>query len=289
MMSVIRIARSPVVVLGIALLFSACERKQQERRADAPAIPPPAVGTSGNPGPGAPPKVESVAERSAPERDPDVIKALESMGAYLRSLKAFQIRSVTSRDEVLNDGQKVEFDGVVDMIVDRPNRLRAEVTSDKQQRLYFDDGTSFTVWARRVNYYATIPAPSTLRELADMLSEKYSLELPVADLFYWGDRRSTDDIVGAIDLGPSQVEGVTCEHYAFRQEGLDWQVWLQQGDYPLPRKLVLTTTTDTAKPQFTAVLTWNLAPSYNDAAFRFVPPKDAKRITLAQARAGAQQ
>jgi hypothetical protein len=217
------------------------------------------------------------------ERDPDAIKALEDMGRYLRTLNAFQIRSQTTRDEVLVDGQNIEFGGVVDMIVARPNRMRAEVTSDKQQRLYFDDGKTFSVWARRVNYYATVPAPATLRELADTLADRYNLELPVADLFYWGDTRNTEQIRGAIDIGSSQIDGVTCEHYAFRQDGEDWQVWIQQGDYPLPRKLVITTTTDPARPKFTSVMTWNLAPSFNDAAFTFIPPKDAKRIMLIQA------
>jgi hypothetical protein len=133
-----------------------------------------------------------------------------------------------------------------------------------------------------VNYYATIPAPPTLRELADKLADKYDVELPVADLFYWGERKDTDEIKGAMDIGASQIEGVTCEHYAFRQDGADWQVWIQQGDYPLPRKLVITTTTDPARPKFTSVMTWNLAPSFNDAAFAFVPPKDAKKIMLAE-------
>src|SRR5262249_6568966 len=215
-------------------------------------------------------------------RDPDAITALESMSNYLRTLRAFQLHSETSRDEVLEDGQKVEYDGGVDMIVERPNHLRAEVTSDKQQRLYFDDGKTFSVWARRVNYYATIPAPPTLRALADTLADKYNLELPIVDLFYWGDRKSTSDIRGASEIGPSQVDGVTCEHYAFRQADVDWQLWVQQGDYPLPRKLVITTMTDEARPQFTSVMKWNLAPSYNEATFTFVPPKDAKRITLAE-------
>jgi hypothetical protein len=49
---------------------------------------------------------------------------------------------------------------------------------------------------------------------------------------------------------------------------------------------VITTTTDPAKPRFTSVMTWNLAPSYNDAAFAFVPPKDAKKIALAEAPGG---
>ena len=81
-------------------------------------------------------------------------------------------------------------------------------------------------------------------------------------------------------IGPSEIGGVTCGHYAFRQDGLDWQVWIQMGDYPLPRKLVLTTMTDEARPQYVATFTWNLAPSFNDAAFTFVPPKGAGRVVL---------
>jgi hypothetical protein len=217
----------------------------------------------------------------APERDADAIKALDRMSAYLRTLKSFQIRSETTRDEVLDNGQAVTFAGVVDMLVQRPNHLRAEVTSDKQNRMYFYDGKSFSLWGKRVNYYATVPAPPTLRALADMLDEKYNVEMPLADLFYWGERRSADDLESAVDVGPSQIGGVTCEHYAFRQKGADWQLWIQQGDFPLPRKLVITTTSDEALPRFSSVMTWNLAPSFDASAFTFEPPKDARRIAFA--------
>ena len=297
-------------VIALPLLFVSCNRQSvtARRQAEPPAaeeksvdattqsVP---VGTSGTaPAPvstGTAPAVTAPAATAADtpatssvasDRDADAIQALEEMGSYLRTLRTFQVRSETSRDEVLGDGQAVEFGGVVDMIVARPNRLRAEVTTDKQQRLYFDDGKTFNVWARRVNYYATIPAPPTLRELADKLSDEYDLELPLADLFYWGERQNTHGIVGAVDIGASQIDGTTCEHYAFRQDGADWQVWIQQGDYPLPRKLVISTTTDSARPRFTSVMTWNLAPSFNDAAFTFVPPKDARRIMMAEAPSG---
>jgi len=79
------------------------------------------------------------------------------------------------------------------------------------------------------------------------------------------------------------VGGTTCEQHAFRQRGLDWQIWIQRGDYPLPRKVVLTTTTDEARPEYTAVYTWNLAPSYDASAFTFFPPSGAHRITIEEA------
>jgi hypothetical protein len=220
--------------------------------------------------------------------NPDAVRALERMGAYLRSLKAFQVTSETSRDDVLDDGQKIDLDGVVNMLVRLPDGLRAEVSNDRQHRLYFYDGKSFTLWGQRVNYYATVDAPSTLDALIDNLDQKYGIELPLVDLFYWGsDRKSGKVLTSALVIGPSQIGGVSCGHYAFRQEDLDWQIWIQQGQFPLPRKLIVTTRTDEARPEFTSVMTWNLAPAFNDAAFTFTPPKDARRITFAALPTGS--
>ena len=215
--------------------------------------------------------------------DPDSIAALNKMGTYLRSLKAFQVVSAITRDDVLDDGQTVQFDSRVDLLARVPDRLRAEVNSSERHRFYFYNGKTFTIFAARVNYYATMPAPPTLSKLAKELDDKFDLELPLQDLFYWGTADAKiDEIKKATDVGPSEVGGITCEHYAFHQEGLDWQVWIQQGDYPLPLKLVLTTLTDEARPQYSSVLTWNLAPSFNEAAFDFDPPNDAQKITIAE-------
>jgi hypothetical protein len=132
-----------------------------------------------------------------------------------------------------------------------------------------------------MKYYASVAAPPTIGQLADSLETKYDIELPLVDLFRWGTpAMSTSDITSAQDIGPSEVDGVTCEQYAFRQEGMDWQLWVQRGEYPLPRRVVLTTTTDDAKPQYTVSYTWNLAPSFNDEAFVYKPPKDAYKIVL---------
>ena len=103
----------------------------------------------------------------------------------------------------------------------------------------------------------------------------------MVDLFKWGtDNSAISKITSAFDVGPSTVQGITCEHYAFRQEGEDWQIWIQLGEYPLPRKFVIRTLTDDARPQHTSDLVWNLAPSYNEAAFAFDPPAGALRIAL---------
>ena len=228
----------------------------------------------------------AAAQKGSGDVDPEALEALNKMGTYLRSLKSYQVDAVTTRDEVLDDGQRIQFDSHINLLAKIPDHLRAEINNAQTHRLFFFDGKNFTVYAQRVNFYATVPAPPTIGELADRLDEKFGIEMPLEDLFFWGTSRSNvGEIKSAMNVGPSEVGGVTCEHYAFRQDGLDWQVWIQQGDFPLPRRLVLTTTTDDSRPQYSSELTWNLAPSFNEAAFVFDPPKDAQKITIAEAKA----
>jgi hypothetical protein len=218
--------------------------------------------------------------------DSGAMAALQSMGAYLRTLKAFQVEAVTTNEDVLEDGQKTQYAGTVNILARMPGSLRAEVSNERHERMYLYDGKSFTLFAKRLNYYATVPAPATIGQLATRLDEDYGFSVPLSDLFRWGTPgSSTESITGATDLGPSAVLGTTCQHYAFRQDDIDWQIWIQKGDNPLPRKLVITTKTDEARPQSTAVYVWNLAPSFNDAAFTFDPPAGAGKVVLAEIKA----
>jgi len=225
------------------------------------------------------------AQTTEPEKpvvDPDAMDALRKMGEYLRTLKVFQITGEITTEQVLSDGQKITLTKQVELVASRPNNLRALIKADKFERQMIYDGTTFTLWAPKKNVYAQVAAPPTINELATMIEDKYAIELPLIDLFRFGTAEdNSKEITSAKDVGESVCDRVTCEHYAFRQDGLDWQVWIQKGDYPLPRKVVLTTLTDEARPQHMVVYTWNLAPSFNQESFAFAAPKDAAKITIA--------
>jgi hypothetical protein len=216
--------------------------------------------------------------------EPEARAALDRMGAYLRTLHAFQVQADTNLEEVLIDGQKVQWRGTANILVRRPDGLRVEVNGDKQHRFFFFDGRVFTLWAPRVDVYASVAAPPTLAKFVDVLSKEYDIELPLTDLFLWGsDQSQPPPLTDGFDVGPSQVQGTSCEHYAFRQAGVDWEVWIQLGDYPLPRRLVITSADDEARPSYASDMTWNLAPSFDPSAFTFVPGAGAQKITFAQA------
>lgn len=230
-----------------------------------------------------PPAARAQAPRPSPAIEPEAMSALEKMGTYLRTLNVFQVNATITTENVLDDGQKEQEQSTATLLAVRPNRLLLQVNGNLLKRTFFYDGKTFTLWAPLVKFYATAPAPGTIKELAAMLEDRYDIELPLVDLFRWGtDEAQTSAITAAEDLGPSTVDGTTCEQYAFRQDGADWQIWLQAGDYPLPRRLVITTTDDDARPQYTVDYVWSLAPSYDDDAFTFVVPSDAKRIQFSE-------
>lgn len=221
--------------------------------------------------------------QTKPERDPAAIQALERMGTFLRKQQTFSVKAKAETEMLLDNGQKVQFAGTGSLTARRPDHLHARITSDRKDREYFFDGKRFTLASPRTGYYATVAAPKTILEVSDLLKDRYALELPLVDLFLWGtERMPTDRITSAIDVGPSTIDGVETEHYAFREPNLDWQIWIEKGPRPLPRRLVLTSTDEENEPQHQLELSWNLAPKINEQMFTYTPPKNAHRIAIAE-------
>jgi FixJ family two-component response regulator len=218
---------------------------------------------------------------SAPDAgvEPEAAEALERMGAYLQALRAFGLKARASADQVLEDGQKIQLDSAMTLWVHRPDRLRVDVHSDRKSRQFFFDGRTFTAFARRAGCYARVDAPPTIKELLGGISRKYGVEMPLTDLFAFGaDPAQPGKLTSAMAVGLATIRGTPCDQYAFRQEGLDWQLWVQRGDKPLPRRFVLTTTDDPARPQHAIDLDWLLEDTPSDSVFAFAPPADAHEL-----------
>ena len=105
--------------------------------------------------------------------------ALNQMGAYLRSLKDFQVTAAVTSEDVLTDGEKLTFAHTTTILAVKPDKLRIEIQGDQKSRLFLYDGKTFTLFARRAGYYATVDAPPTIGELIDVVSDKYGIELPL--------------------------------------------------------------------------------------------------------------
>ena len=198
---------------------------------------------------------------------------------YSHAYTAFDIQATNSTDEVLDNGQRCNLMGLSTCRCAGPTS-HAEVKTDRKHREFFYDGKTFTLFGRRVNYYATVPHPPHCANWPSSWPASRS-KRRWPNLFLWGSEGNrASDLRSAIRSGPSTIGATECEQYALRKEGVDWQIWIQKGDTPLPRKLAITTTSDPAQPQYVVVMNWNTTARLDDATFSFSPPEGAMRIVL---------
>ena len=215
--------------------------------------------------------------------EPEALEALRRMSTYLQTLNAFEIRTQTTFDLVTRDGQTVQLDGGAVYKVRRPNNFAIQVTSNRKSRSFIYDGKQITVYAPNLSYYATTSAPATIRETLNLMADKYQIRLPLEDLFRWSDPadKRAEDLKSGFHAGTAVIDGATTDQYVFREGTIDWQIWIEQGARPLPRKIVITDRIDPANPAYIARLSWNLSPTLSDQDFAFRPGKDDKLIQLA--------
>jgi hypothetical protein len=221
--------------------------------------------------------------------EPDAVAALKKMSGFLTSLNTAQIESNGSLDVVTEDGQRIQMDGVTKYKLRKPGFV-IDYASDLKKRRFFYDGKTFTEYSPSTGFYATVPAPPNNRDTLAMIYKQYGVALPLEDLFRWSDPKGARDeaLKSAYQVGTATIDGVRTDHYAFREADSDWEVWIQQGDQPLPRKLVIVDKSDAARPTFVARLDWKVNPPLTDNDFTFAPDANAKRVELASYKAAGE-
>jgi hypothetical protein len=220
------------------------------------------------------------------EVDPASIQALKDMGKQLQSLQRFRVSTELTGERVLADGQKLQHEASASMDVDRPNRIRAHMWSARTDRELYYDGKTVSLYTPDQKYYSTAAFTGSLGELVGQLEDRYSIEIPLSDLFLWGTPDApTDKIESAMNAGQDFIDDDLCDHYAFRQGTVDWQIWISAGGKPLPRKLVITNRADDARPQSVSLIDWDLKPSFNESIFSFKPPAGSKSAEIAPRKA----
>ncbi|MEJ8857616.1 DUF2092 domain-containing protein [Variovorax robiniae] len=212
--------------------------------------------------------------------DPQATQLLRRMTDYLAGLKRFSVDSDSTLEVVLKTGEKLQFDTAAKATVRRPDRLRAERGGEIVDQVFLYDGASLTLYSLDAKRFAVAPAPATLDAALDYARDRLDIVAPASDLLATNAfDRLTQGLLGAIVVGPSVVGGVKTTHLAFRGPEVDFQVWVQDGDKPLPRKYVITTRQVQGMPEFASSFSnWKLDPEVPDSLFVFAPPKEARRI-----------
>jgi hypothetical protein len=221
--------------------------------------------------------------------DPQAVSALNKMSSYLKTLKTFKINSEASTDELVDTNMKVQKNRSSEISIELPNRAYAHIRGDEKDVELIYDGQTLTVFSKKQNYYAATPAPPTVARAVDVIRARYGITFPLADFI----RMATGEnllqgIIAAGNIGTSWIDGVECDHVAVRQPEVDWQVWIERSETPVPRRYVITSKKEVTQPQYIANIAWDLSPSISESIFTFTPPPGAERIKFGRVRDVAQ-
>ena len=225
------------------------------------------------------PKPPTQAKPPAPTVDPNADRVLRQMSDFLGSRPQFTVHSESTIEVVLSSGEKIQYELSADAAVKRPDRLRATRKGDLHQELFYD-GKSLTLYNKKENVYATVPAPSTIERALDMARNELDMDAPGGDLLYRNLYASLmEDVISGTYLGTTVIDGVPCFHLAYRGNDTDWQIWVAQGDKPIPKKYVITSKRLAGAPEFTVLTSnWDLSPDLDEKQFVFVPPKGSQGV-----------
>lgn len=231
----------------------------------------------------------SAPEEGASAIDPKADAVLREMSAYLAGLKALHVEGEDTVDLVLDSGQKIQLSHHRTLVVRRPDRAAAEIMGDDAHKRMCYSGRTLAFLDVAHNVYAVAEVPGTIDGMVRHVREMLGIHLPFGDLLaadpygVLAERVESGMYAGLHRVGPWK-----CHHLAFTQEHVDWQVWVDAGGSPIPRKFVITYKKQTGQPQYSVLMTvWDDTVEPADGLFEFTPPEGAAEVEFLEAAPSA--
>jgi hypothetical protein len=213
--------------------------------------------------------------------DPRAVEKLQRMSDVLAKARSLSLKTENLYDQVESSGVKIKRAVSQEVVLRRPDSLYfRSVRDDGKVREGRYDGKALTIVPEGGGTYARVEVPGTVDTMLDQAD--YQVNVPVADLLY-DDlyNRVKDSLLSGVDLGERTIGGEVLDHLSFETTGVDWQLWLERGYRPLPRRLVVTFMNAPGEPEYlTVVKEWKLDRTIEGEMFRFDPPADWRRIEL---------
>lgn len=216
----------------------------------------------------------------------DPFGLLKKMSDYMGGQKHVVMKINEQFDELTAGGQKIQLGSERDIKMMRPDKLDESVSGPGvQRRMVYNNGV-FTIIDQMRNVYSSVPMAGTLDSVLTQMGQQYGMAQPADELLY---SDINAQLAGKIStgqyLGKERVMDAKCHHLAFTQVGVNWEIWIEEGDRRIPRKLVITYVGTPGRPQYTLLITkWDDPWIMSDSDFKAnIPPgaTSASMLTLA--------
>jgi hypothetical protein len=214
-------------------------------------------------------------------QEDDATAILKTMSDYVGSQQTIELTFDSAIEIITPQLEKIQFTNSGGALLRRPDKLHAHRVGGYADVEMFYDGKTTSVYGKHVNGYARFEAPGSVDDLIHALREGHGIALPGADLLLTNSYEVlAEDIQEAKHIGRGFIDGVECEHLAFRNFDTDWQLWVAVGSKPVPRKMVITSKTLNSAPQYTLrIKEWKTDVTPAEDAFTFLPPAGAEKLS----------
>jgi len=221
-----------------------------------------------------------IAQAGGVQQDAKAIEVLKQMSVYKSSLDQVVIEGVTFTDARLGGGLIVSNAEEVSVSIKRPGSMRITSSDGETTKGFYFHNGMFTFFNSAKNLYGQADIPKEIEAAIDYALNKLGIEAPLMDMLYKDAAThlitSTETILYLTDK--ARVGGVDCHHLAIRGAEADVQLWVEEGERPVTRKIVISSKWEGGSPRFIANLEWDTSPDFKPGMFDFNAPEGATKI-----------
>jgi hypothetical protein len=224
--------------------------------------------------------VSGMAQQSDVSRDARAVEVLKHMSSYIDSLESSSISGASSSDARMDEGLIISNTQEITIFREEPGSMSFSIFDGvATKNIYIHEG-KLTVFDSATESYANADVPKDLDAALLFALDRLNIDLPLMDLIM---KDAFSHIVGSDDTvlylsDKSRVDGTDCHHLVIRTPEVDVQIWVQEGEQPLPRRVILTYKWDGGAPRFVANMDWEISPDIDEGRFVFKPPQGAAQI-----------
>ncbi len=177
---------------------------------------------------------------SAQDVNPSPHELLRKAATYLNSAANLEIEAQVEYDHFLTPSLLVAYTGKLHVKMSRPDRLFVDFQDRLVNRRLWIDGEDVTYLDVVTKHYSQERGKKTITETLAELHGKYGLSLPLANLLFGNSFARISGRTHAIDyLGKISMDNKTVHHVVAHGEFADIQVWIDDGDAPVIRKILV--------------------------------------------------
>lgn len=224
------------------------------------------------------------AQDTNPNIDPKASALLHNMSDLLGSNDEYTFRANIMYDNVLDSHRKIQYDADETTFIKKPDKFYIGYMSDQGGYKLWYNGGQATLLEIPTNDFSLTTLPGSIDQALTKLDEKYKFTPALSEFLFINTYKvMTANVITGAYIGKSDVFGTKCHHLLFVAKDINWQIWIQDGKRPVPRKLVITYKKLPESPQFIAVFKdWITGKPITHFAFKPDIPNINNRVEFNQ-------